>query len=173
MTFDTNGQPDTNTPRGARYSWAILMRRNTNAIREQLNRVFVVVYSSRSGDVGSGEAAFPPAGSTTLSTTFFPGTNRVTVQYDATSGKPAIRNGTWVLDAFDTSPNPTNPVRHVGIFYRVVNVEDSGTQLDLELQKNVRDRTGTTSNGILMVLDNVAEVFEKLPIDANSAPSWR
>ena len=83
--------------------------------------------------------------------------------------QPVIKPGGWILDAsmYDVSGN----VSPQGYFYRVVDVINNGdSTLTLELQTPARQSTisPTPANaalqGMLIVLDNVAEVFEKRSI---------
>jgi hypothetical protein len=88
--------------------------------------------------------------------------------------KPHIRAGNWVLDATVTSINPNggvvSPDPH-GIFYRVVNVTESTglvagvvvPTVILELQSPIRKSNPFKGQGILVVMDGVAEVFEMGP----------
>ena len=83
----------------------------------------------------------------------------VRVHWGAGQEKPAVRTGGWVFDATMV------PTPH-GFFYRVVNIIEGtdgiGPYVDLELQTNPK----AGGPGVLMVLDGVAEVFEK-------GPGWR
>jgi len=93
----------------------------------------------------------------------------VNVLTNVGKAKPAIRNGTWILDAtVATNPyaGPFTPDPH-GTFYRVVSVtEQPGNVFNLELQTNIRQNSATPGagmppNGVLVVMENVVEVFEK------------
>jgi hypothetical protein len=61
-----------------------------------------------------------------------------------------------------TNPRAADP--H-GYFHRVVGVTDNGNRLTLELQPNPRIAT-QIGQGVLVVMENVVEVFEK-------GPGWR
>src|SRR5262249_13022242 len=99
----------------------------------------------------------------------------------ATTEKPTVRKGSWVLDASVEgvgSPS-TNGWAH-GFFYRVVGLSDTGaSSMDLELQTPLREDVDTVAQpsafdnytfgtavvprlrtGRIFVMDNVAEVFE-------------
>jgi hypothetical protein len=77
--------------------------------------------------------------------------------------KPALRAGGWILDS--------TPLPGHGYFYRVVSVSDSVSSkgqpaVKLELQENIRTRDGTGAPVLkqAIVMDNLAEVFEKGPV---------
>jgi hypothetical protein len=152
--------------REGRYSWAYLLRRPRSSDKSVVD-VTVVVYNGRPTILGQGENVYGPV-------TFDPNSNLVRVYFVAGQEKPAVRPGGWILDAtlvkgaFIAVSRASNqaPDPH-GFFYRVVNVTD-GTDLGrpyvgLELQ--TKPKIGT-SFGVLVVLDGVAEVFEK-------GPGWR
>lgn len=83
------------------------------------------------------------------------------VRYPATQQRPPVRKGSWVLDA-TVQEAPGRPSPH-GFFYRVVNVTDLptvGTQAGVLLTLQTRPKKGTT-NGVLVVMEYVAEVFER------------
>jgi hypothetical protein len=112
------------------------------------------------------------------------GMKNVSITWAAGQEKPALRKGNWILDASlevtaDLSAQQPRGWSH-GYFYRVVGMTDTGTNsMDLELQTPLREdvdgivqangetvplSTGTaprTRAGRIIVLDNVAEVFEK------------
>jgi hypothetical protein len=149
-----------------RYTWAYLLRR-PRASEKSVVDVTVVVYSGRPTVFGLGETSYSPV-------TFDTTNNLVRVYWSAGQQKPAVRTGGWILDATTvrSSPGAGNQAGQIvpdphGFFYRVVNVTDGvdsrGPYVDLELQTN--PRAGTTQ-GVLVVLDGVAEVFEK-------GPGWR
>jgi len=173
MTFTPNGSPGQLVERQGRYSSAWLLRRDMTRQRMNVD-VSVIVYANRSIDRASEERAYlgcQPDPST--ATTIY-------IPYGAQQ-KPAIRKGGWILDA--TVPTDLIPQTGQvdastlklpqGFFYRVVNVNDSVPgQLTLELQtplrplyaKNASVRAGSDVRTIV-VMDLVAEVFEKGPID--------
>ncbi len=183
MTFNYNGTPDLDgDPRTAeaataastrkldrqgRYSWAYLLRRRNNADRTNVD-VSVVVYSGRSIDVPSAETAYQAAGVT--------GTKSLTLIYGtaASPNKPALRRGQWVLDAslWDLAGN----LAPQGIFYRVVNVDDSvANQLALELQTPLLGgpfdpNNPNTPMRSIIVMDNVVEVFTRTGVTHVAPP---
>jgi hypothetical protein len=149
--------------REGRYSWAYLLRR-PNFDDANVVTVSVVVYSGRSQAV---------LGETTYYVDWVAGTNSVKVYWQPNNtppvDKPAVKPGNWVLDATVlTKPtnNPYAPDPH-GFFYRVVGVTESydpGVNqpfLLLELQTPIKRGNPVAGQGILVVMDNVAEVFEK------------
>lgn len=155
------GQPGSaGVMRDPRYTFAYMVRRpyagNPNCLD-----VTIVVYAGRS--------ISPTMGSTEEvacnRAQFIAGSTTVTVPYDGPGElRPGIKPGGWILDAtmpqilpggqLDTSVVPQ------GYFYRVVDVIDGGTSLTLELQSPARQTAGP-AQGMLIYLDNVAEVFEK------------
>jgi Tfp pilus assembly protein PilV len=169
MTFDFNGTPkgSATTPnipveRQGRYSWAFMFRRGNNADRTAVD-ISTILYSGRSIDVASTETAY--VGTVAFSTVaagVTPTTKALALSYS--SPKPAIRRGGWILDATlsDSSGNPDIQ----GIFYRVVNVDDSTPGvLNLELQTPIVGKSNPsvtqTTQRIIIVMDKVVEVFVK------------
>lgn len=152
-----------NLQREGRYSWAYLLRR-PRAWDKSVVDLTVIVYSGRPAGSGLGENTYAPV-------TFATNSNVVRVYWGAGQEKPAVRAGSWVFDATMIRPAGAGgahpaPDPH-GFFYRVVTVNDgidSGKPyVDLELQTT--PKVGTTQ-GVLVVMEGVAEVFEK-------GPGWR
>jgi type II secretory pathway pseudopilin PulG len=151
--------------RDSRYSWAYLLRRPRYWDRSVVDLVGVV-YSGRSAAI-SGEAVYSGV-------LFNPSTTSVSVTWNPTLGevKPSVRAGTWILDATVVKrtgvSSPPVPEPH-GFFYRVVSVSDGPglNQVTLELQSRPRMSTagisvsGSQGYGVLVVMENVVEVFEK------------
>jgi hypothetical protein len=134
----------------------------------------VVVYSGRSYQLIVGEQAYQ-------NVRFDTTRKDVVVSWNPAVGqeKPRLRRGTWVLDATTHNPfvplsppvagqpNLRRPDPH-GFFYRVAEVNElPGNQLAIELETYPRlstihtDTMGQRPYGVLVVLDNVVEVFEK------------
>jgi Tfp pilus assembly protein PilV len=170
ITYLDNGTPDLSAglQREGRYSWAWMVRRVSPGDTGPLD-LTVVVYAGRSaGQDASGN----PIGETAYTnTTFGANGNPNVVQINWTGQtKPAVRRGSWVLDARmqDTTGAAPKPAPQ-GYFYRVTSVTDVGTNLmELEVQQPLGGslRTiipiGTGGNvGTLIVMENVAEIFEK------------
>jgi type II secretory pathway pseudopilin PulG len=166
ITFPSNGVPVTPVQREGRYSWCYLLQR-PNHLSDQLTNLTVVVYTGRSQAV-RGEASY--------AVNWTAGTNTVIVPWNPAVGqeRPAVRTGSWVLDATVIAPPTPDPDPH-GFFYRVVNVSETTYQYNppggptvpallLELQTTIRKGTMPNANqGVLVVMDNVAEVFEMGP----------
>jgi hypothetical protein len=162
ITFTPGGVPDTSfsggyVQRAERFTWAYLLRR-PRASSDAVTDLSVVVYAGRTTSALGGENPYAATGAKD--------TNAVVVTWDpATQEKPAIRIGTWILDA---TYDQTTLVAH-GDFYRVVNVtEDPAVpnQLTLELQTNLRADLlpvggAVTVGGTVVVMENVVEVFDK------------
>jgi hypothetical protein len=176
ITFQENGTPSTNTgavQRENRYTWAWLLRR-PKATDPTVVDVAVVVYSGRSL-TSLGETPFPnpnlPLGPTNQFVIFDPSSKFVDIYYSGT--KPSIRTGSWILDAtmeYFIPASSTNVPDPHGFFYRVVGVTDvNSTTMRLELQTYPKNRTPTVvpgtaiPYGVLIVMENVVEVFEKGP----------
>jgi len=176
ITFNEDGTPSTTTgaiQRENRYTWAWLLRR-PKANDSTVVDVTVVVYSGRSL-TSLGETPFvaginPYTGNATNFVWFDPSSKFVDIAYSGT--KPSIRTGSWILDATMEYYNPAAqlnvPDPH-GFFYRVVGVTDvSSNVMRLELQTNPKkasfyNTADTGAYGVLVVMENVVEVFEKGP----------
>jgi hypothetical protein len=160
LTFGDNGLPDTTAglQREGRYTWAYMLRRVRPFVQSQPVPLdlTVVVYSGRApGGPGVGETIY-------TNTQFgASGPNVVSIPWSGT--KPALRRGSWVLDArmVDASNNPAPQ----GYFYRVVNVTDlANNVVEIEVQSPLGGPLRTQNNsptGPLIVMENVVEVFEK------------
>jgi len=144
--------------RDIRYSWAFLCQRPAASNTSVVN-LTTVIYNRRplslSGNVSLSEYAYGGAN------TIFDLTRNV-VTVDFTGGTlPPVRPGEWILDA----TLDTNNVPH-GYFYRVVSINQVGlTTVELEVQTPFRafPPNTTTMAGIVIVLEGVAEVFERGP----------
>ena len=136
--------------RYGRYSWAYLLHRPKTGDPTVVD-VTVVVYSGRLWQLPLQEVPYSPV-------TFDPATNSVRVTWDpATQTKPSVRKGAWVLDA--TMPSRGDDFEPHGYFYRVVGVSDVGANtVVMELETKPKRYT---SQGVLIVMENVIEVFEK------------
>jgi hypothetical protein len=139
-----------------RYSWAYLLRApaavngNVNNPGPTTVNVSVVVYSGRQQQLNN---AGMPMGENAYQANFNAGSTIVQVSWTpGVQDKPPIRRGGWILDA-TMEPDPH------GYFYRVVGVTDTGPgSMDIEVQTNV---TVGANPGVLLVLENVVEVFDK------------
>lgn len=220
MNFDANGVPvraGAFVERQSRYSWAYLVRRPLHRVQSVVDMT-VVVYQGRTLSLVLTETAYGNRASAQTARVspgirFDPASKTVRVYYNRSQGKPAIKRGSWILDAtmvndviHDRTGDPND--RHVipdphGFFYRVADVTEGVattrptgaldphqgfslninrqeqpsplitppyTYLDLELEGYPRQSTIDPVTGryygVLIVLENVAEVFEK-------GPGWR
>jgi Tfp pilus assembly protein PilV len=176
MTFNPSGFPavtNNTSPveRQGRYTWSYLFRRPNNADRTNVD-ISTVVYSGRSIDVASPETAL-------LGTAVFPSPAIVgkiaTTKQVLLTTRPNIRRGSWILDA--TMTNAGGALDPQGIFYRVVNIDDSvaGTW-SLELQTPIVGKfqattaTVQTTQRAIVVMDNVVEVFTRTNVSPVSPP---
>jgi hypothetical protein len=164
LAVDTLNGP---VQRDTRYSWAYLLRRPRYWDRSVVDLVGVV-YSGRSAAV-SGEYVY---GGIKFDST----TTSLGVRWNPTLGevKPPIRIGSWILDATVVKKNlnpsgpPFLPEPH-GFFYKVVSMTDgpAANEVTLELQTKPKLSTigisvsGSQGYGVLVVMENVVEVFEK------------
>jgi prepilin-type N-terminal cleavage/methylation domain-containing protein len=170
ITFLDNGTSDLSTgfiQQQGRYSWSYMLQRPDFSNAGVVNMA-VVVYSGRSSP------AFT-LGETAYTCDWVQGANSVLVPYNPNAGqeRPAVKVGNWVLDAtvLNNAGQVAIPDPH-GTFYRVVNVTDTTwagqPAVILEFQTNIKRSSGgsmanTNSQGVLVVMDNVVEVFEKGP----------
>jgi hypothetical protein len=195
------GQP---FARDGRFSWAFMLRRPRSIDRNVVD-MSVVVYSQRPVALNTGlgqptgESAYvtpTPAqlGLGTAYAGYYPvlatgkrGVNVVTIGWTAIQEKPAVRRGSWILDASiefvaqGAGSLASNGWSH-GYFYRVVGITEPGIlgpgSMDLELQTPLREdvytlpttngetyggTVGRSRTGQIIVMENVAEVFEKGP----------
>jgi Tfp pilus assembly protein PilV len=161
MTFDTNGRAGTgalaSVKREGRYTWAYLIKRPRYQVPAIVD-LTIVVYSGRNLQLaGGGETTFTiPNGGHVL------GESTVRITYPA-GAKPAIKAGSWVLDAstHNVNTDTANAMKYGpnhGFFYRVLSVSDTTTnnQVEIELETTPKAPIKT-----LVVMENVAEVFEK------------
>jgi Tfp pilus assembly protein PilV len=168
-----NGSPSTDpVERQGRYSWAFMFRRGNNADR-QAAEISTILYSGRSLDVASPETAYTGTiAFPTVASGVTPTTKTLTLFY--TAPKPAIRRGGWILDA--TLVNVANNVPDPqGIFYRVVNVDDSTPgSLTLELQTPIVGKSSPsvtqTTQRTIVVMEKVVDVFVKKDVSSVAPP---
>jgi len=170
--WGTSAGPGVNFPNNAsvqrdgRYSCALMVRRQQVSIDSQCE-FSVVVYNGRSLSSPAAE-------------TVYQGTNilfnwqqtEVIINYAAMGmPRPKIRNGTWILDATMANMAGNQMVAEPhGFFYRVINVTEGNGALSLELQVPARATVSNNPFGLLIVMDNVAEVFERKMLTPNIAP---
>jgi hypothetical protein len=165
MTFDKDMAPGTPAKMGVfierenRYTWAYLLRRPRYQ-DPSVVEVSAVVYSGRAPQLPLGETAF-----TNVMFDNSGASNLVTITYSASGTKPNIKKGSWILDATMVNTFTNQPDPH-GFFYRVVNVTDFGgspgvMQLELQTIPKVNSYDSNGNYGVLVVMDNVVEVFDK------------
>jgi hypothetical protein len=176
--------------REGRYSFSYVVRRPAPGITGPLD-LTVVVYTGRSTgtDVNNkplGETTYGDSTGTTgtvawgakwdtVTSTYQAEPSTVTINWTGVPTKPAIRRGNWILDArmvVDPTAATLVPAPQ-GYFYRVVSVTDVGNNLmEVVVQRplggQIRAPIGINGppgsppyQGPLVVVDNVAEVFEK------------
>jgi hypothetical protein len=149
--------------REGRYSWAYLLRRPRLRDSSVVD-VTVVVFSGRAAVAPLAETQF-------ANIAFNAGSNVVVLPYPA-GNKPAIRKGSWIMDATYQRPRRVGSSIQLvsephGYFYRVVGVSDgAGNTLNLELQSNPKESTiatdaGNQAYGIILFMEHVVEVFDK------------
>jgi Tfp pilus assembly protein PilV len=163
MTFDTNGRAGNGTnfsvKREGRYTWAYLIKRPRNLVQEVAD-LTIVVYSGRNLQTAGGETT-----STGTGVSHVAGESTVRLTFGA-AAKPAIKAGSWVLDVTTHSitTDTANAMKYGpvhGFFYRVLAVNDIPgvgpvPQIEIELETTPKAQIKT-----LVVMENVAEVFEK------------
>jgi hypothetical protein len=189
MTFEPDAQPKTVTggidaqvERQGRYTWAWLFRRPVNTPigeNRKTAEVYVVVYQNRSVTTPSAEVAYAAKvgdPDTTTTTSGVP-SRQLTIDlipnsFNAGQGRPAVRRGTWVLDA--TMYDASGTVNPQARFYRIVNVEEGLTptgapRFTMETQADIVD-SQSLKDRVIVVMDRVAEVFLKEKIGQNTPP---
>lgn len=179
ITFNPSGLPLVPKPpavatvqRENRYSWAYLLRRprfSDPSVVEMTIAVYdrrpLVLLSDTDKPVGG--SLFLPVGENAYAVESDPTDplNTVSLVYGGGLQKPALRPGGWILDA--------TPLPGHGYFYRVVSVSDAVSAtgqpaVKLELQENVRTLTAAVPKRPIfsqaVVMDNLAEVFERGPV---------
>jgi len=161
--------------RGGRYTWAWLVQRPDNSRRGSID-LKVVVYDQRAPFYANdlSETRYPSLADVNNSAKqvrMTPGLTSLTVPY--TGVRPPLSKGRWVCDA--TFAAGTQPLRHAN-FYRVVSVnEETPGQLILELETPIRRSDGRNTeadfyNGTLVILNGVADVFDRPAIVMADAP---
>jgi hypothetical protein len=180
MTFKAGAPyvPSNMVERQGRYTWAYMFRRAHNSDRTAID-ITTICYSGRSIEVASPEITYPGSGVSPAVAAQVGGNLKELFLSYTNLPKPAVRRGTWVLDAtlwdYDSKGKPTIP-NPQGYFYRVVNVDDSTPGLlSLELQTPLLGGPGpntpkaTKFPRAIVVMDKVVEVFTKSDV-ARVAP---
>jgi prepilin-type N-terminal cleavage/methylation domain-containing protein len=163
LSFDASGAAKTYADtgptgfidRGGHYTWAYVLRpvfpkgppRTGTATPAQID-VEVVVYAGRDLQQKTGEQSY--------SATHTPGSNKVVLNY-AGLERPALKRGSWLLDASPEPPTvaPQPRKQMHSFFYRVVDAEDLGAA-GFQVEVDARPAEQITK---VAVLENVAEVF--------------
>jgi hypothetical protein len=177
LTYDANGQADTSggpyINRAGQYTWAYLARL-PGSLYPTVADLLIVVYVNRSVAQPKGESFYTPTAP--ASGTVWPiGSTSITISYPGTNyaGVPPLRRGSWIVDASatDTSSAGQNDPPDIGkihsFFYRVTDIFDTGSSLVLDLQTplvaaiNGPTVTAPSVPGVIVVLENVANVYER------------
>jgi hypothetical protein len=179
--------------RDGRYSWGVLLRRPRSIVTSVVEATVVVYSQRPLGLTAAGAIAIPsgevvyaapptgPTGPTGYSNR--KGDTIITISIAAGQERPPIRKGSWILDGSieRALSSPPTGWSH-GFFYRVVGVTDiPGGMMDLEVQTPLRESVYSlppngsetwaglagqpirSRDGLIVVMENVAEVFEKGP----------
>jgi hypothetical protein len=164
ILFGKNGLADLSTGQVEReggYSWAYLLRRPRRPSTDVVD-MSIVIYNQRplrlAGGVNPTENAYNAVFDNTQ--------NVITLTWNPNQGQtqPALRAGGWVLDAtILPSPVPGKLPQPHGFFYRVTEVVQTGPNtVQLSCATPFKEfPAATQTNGVVMVLDGVAEVIEK------------
>lgn len=157
--------------RDARFSWAYLLRRPQTS-EPGIVDCTVVVFDTRpllmTGNQSLPEYVYP-------ATYYDVARNAITIDY-TNDVPPPIRPGNWLLDTTFFTPSATTGTQHA-YFYRVSSVEEIvipgppvRTLVRYEVQNPIRGFNPSYPAdptfgylGTSMVLDGIAEVFEKGP----------
>jgi prepilin-type N-terminal cleavage/methylation domain-containing protein len=147
--------PPSSFTRSNKFSYAFLCQR-PNVSDTSIVDTSVVVFNQRPVAAAPNEYVFSGAN------TWF-NTSNNTVQIDISASAAPIRVGDWILDA---TPINSPPTTAHGYFYRVLGVSDlPNNLLELEIETPIRGfAPNTTTPGIVIFLDGVAEVYEKGPM---------
>jgi hypothetical protein len=184
VVFDNTGMPQQFSAgvftRNSTYSWAYLVRRPENG-DPNVVELTVVVFNDRPLTMNN----LSQAGETLYNATFNPALNTVTVTWggptDPAVAPPPVGIGGWILDTTPTlDPNLGKKADGSGAplfgpsharFYRVVSItQTTGNSMDLEVQSPIRGfplpapSPAGTFTGNIVVIEGIAEVFEKGPI---------
>jgi hypothetical protein len=150
--------------RDIRYSWAYLCQAPNSSDLSVVN-LTTIAFNRRPLSLSNATLS-PPE--TSYSATFDMTRNVVTVNYGASGTLPNLRVGEWIMDATQAGNSAH------AYFYRVVSIDDQGSSLgvEYEVQQPLRmfpgggeavawTSTNTSNAGTVIVLEGVAEVFER------------
>jgi prepilin-type N-terminal cleavage/methylation domain-containing protein len=178
MYFTAEGTATNPISRDYRYNADFMLQRAVNSIPGQAN-LTVIVYRNR-------PVSDTPNIETSFTHTYTPSVGSTLVSFSSAGlTAPPIKTGGWILLAGQTNNsttqmNTTHPVYPYADFYRVVSVQvnTSASTYTLEVSPPLVDRrppqqyqdtmnqngyysTAGNSAHYIMVLDNVAEVFQR------------
>jgi hypothetical protein len=179
VRFNIQGTPDLSTgavDREGNFSWAYLLRRPLMSKPATVN-MDIVIYSRRSLNLTTGltmpEYAFTGSVDLTAATGR---PNVVTLYWGLGQNPPAVRAGSWILDAtpvIDTTTKPPSVTSQCHAkFYRVVGVNELPDplpnpnnlhQIEVEVADNLQDfpAGALTTTATFMVLEGVVEVIPR------------
>lgn len=172
--FDTDGKMNMFT-RLPQYSCAWLLRRDRNSHRKDVNMT-VVIYHRRAVESPTEETAYWASPTVTrLPDNSMTYGNTLRLHYSTTTNdKPAIRRGTWILDA------TVSPTAMQGFYYRVTDVSEpqqigSEFVVDVQLESPLRPGLEVPETPAsyqksrkFVIQDRVLEVFDKGTLELNS-----
>jgi len=167
MSFGDNGKPTNPVNRGYRYSYAALLQRAKNNVRQEVN-LKVVVYMNRP------PSDTPPLETlvtiTNVSSTAVGGDQ---LSFAQPSGVPlsTFRSGAWVMLA---NQRTNLPQEAFADFYRVVGAQQSGGNYSLTVSPPIRNHLPAGQNqysAYVFVLDGVVEVFDRGTITPFEVPA--
>jgi hypothetical protein len=173
VDFDGTGVPLQVAPnvfeRNSAYSWAYLLRRPMQG-KPNVVELTVVVFNDRPLALNN----LSQAGETQFAATFNPASNVVSVTWNPNLPPPAVSVGGWIMDTTPTldpngNPNKFGPAH--ARFYRVVSLTQTGANsVDMEVQSPIKGfplpppSPANTFTGSIVVIEGIAEVFEKGPV---------
>lgn len=155
--------------RDIRYSWAYLLQRPRSSDPSIVN-CSVVVYNKRPLNLNNTLAL----SESSYNAVFNVGKNSITIDW-TNAPEPNVRVGDWLLDSTYVALPAAGPTQKYATthayFYRIVGKSDAyGPTLNLadyEVQQTIRGfpiaavPPATTFNGQVMILEGVAEVYER------------
>jgi hypothetical protein len=155
LSTDPNQTPALTPGRDGSYTAAYMLRRPKASV-PSIVETTVVVYKNRPSIGGENAYVLNPG-----QQPFDINSNEVQIPWaPGMQETPPVRKGSWILDA--TVLNAAGQPEPHGFFYRVVNVTDNGAgSMIVELATKPKMSTVGNGNGVLVVMENVVEVFEK------------
>lgn len=172
-----NNPTDLSNPSGlirqGRYSWAAVVQRPDNTVRDVVT-LKVLVFDGRPPLLAT------PGDEVVIRGVTIDATNRRSITLPGVPNRgtdqiPLIRKGGWIMDGtiFNDPTNPNNSIRHAN-FHRIVGVTEgtpdaatNTTPYTLDLETEI---LGTFPNGATIYLfAGLAEVFERPPLQPDPA----